>query len=68
MELAIGEPCGWRGEWGPEEDLSPAHVGDVKGGPLIHSNWMFLTSGNLVSWVGLAMAKFPGVAQAFLFR
>lgn len=53
---------------GPEEDLSPAHVGDRKGVPLMHSNWTFLTSGNVVSRVGLAMAKFPGVAQAFLFR
>lgn len=48
--------------------LSPAHVGEGKGRPLIHSNWTSLTSGYLVPWVRLAMAQFPGVAQAFLFR
>lgn len=53
---------------GTEEDLSPAHVGEGKVSPLIYSNWTFLTSGNSVSWVRLAVAKFPGIAQAFLFR
>lgn len=48
--------------------LNAAHVGERKSRPLIHSNWTFPTSGNLVPWVRLAMAQFPGVAQAFLFR
>lgn len=43
--------------------LSPAYVG---GGKVFLSstNWAFLRSGNLAPWVWLAVAGFPGVAQA----
>lgn len=34
---------------GSAEDLSmSSHVGEGKGGPLIHANWPFLTSGGFV--------------------
>lgn len=50
------------------DSLIPARVGEGKGRPLIRSHWACLTSGHGVPRVRLAMARFPGVAQASLFR
>ena len=48
--------------------LRRVHVGEGNGQPLVHCNWTFLTSGNLVPWFRFAVAVFPGGAQKFWFR